>query len=222
MAYVSRPAKVRHGHRVGGAAVLGAVLALAGRSMAAAEEGFTSLFDGRSLAGWRANESPGSWRVADGELICHGARSHLFYVGSDPDKPEEFGNFHLRMEVLTRPGANSGVFFHTAFQPDGWPAHGYEIQVNNSQGDPVRTGSLYHVVRNFNPPAPDDRWFLLELMVRGKAIGVAVDGKVLYEFVEPDGVTGTRRLSRGLFALQAHDPASEVHYRDIRVKRLPD
>jgi len=44
---------------------------------------------------------------------------------------------------------------------------------------------------------------------------------VLFEFVEPDGVTGTRKLSAGTFALQAHDPGSEVHYKNIRVKRLP-
>jgi len=44
---------------------------------------------------------------------------------------------------------------------------------------------------------------------------------VLFEFVEPDGVTGTRKLSNGTFALQAHDPDSEVHYKNIRVKRLP-
>ena len=59
------------------------------------------------------------------------------------------------------------------------------------------------------------------MLVKGKAVGVAVDGKVLYEFVEPDGVTGSRKLSEGAFALQAHDPGSEVHYRSIKVKRLP-
>jgi hypothetical protein len=58
-------------------------------------------------------------------------------------------------------------------------------------------------------------------MVKDKQITVMVDGKVLFEFVEPDGVTGTRRLSSGTFALQAHDPGSEVHYKNIRVKRLP-
>jgi hypothetical protein len=117
--------------------------------------------------------------------------------------------------------ANSGLFIHTAFQPDGWPAQGYEVQVNNSQQDPVRTGSLYNVVKNFAPPAKDDTWFTMEVVVNGKAVVVAVDGRVLYEFVEPDGVTGTRKLSQGTFALQAHDPGSEVHYRNLRVKRLP-
>ena len=194
---------------------------VAGGIAAADEPGFESLFDGKSLAGWKANENPGSWQVVDGQIVCHGPRSHLFYVGPDAAHPAEFKDFHFKAEVMTKPNANSGIFFHTKFQPEGWPAQGYEMQVNNSQGDPVRTGSIYNVVKNFVPPAKDDAWFTQELIVKGKALAVIVDGKVLFEFVEPEGVTGTRKLSAGTFALQAHDPGSEVHYRNIRVKRLP-
>ena len=202
---------------IGGAAIGLVVLAGAG----AAEEGFTSLFDGTSLAGWQANENAGSWSVRDGAIVCKGPRSHLFYVGADPAAPARFRNFHLKAEVLTKPVANSGIFIHTAFQPDGWPARGYEVQVNNSQQDPVRTGSIYNVVKNFTAPARDDVWFTQELIVQGKRITVIVDGKTLFEFVEPEGVTGSRKLSHGTFALQAHDPGSEVHFRNLRVKRLP-
>jgi hypothetical protein len=187
---------------------------------AAAEDGFERLFDGTSMAGWRANENPSTWQLVDGAIVCHGPRSHLFYVGPDPQHPVVFRNFHLRAEVMTRPGANSGVFLHTRFQEEGWPLHGYEVQVNNTQRDPVRTGSIYNVVKNFTPPAKDDEWFLLEVVVQGKAVRVSVDGRVLFEFVEPEGVTGTRRLSEGLFALQGHDPDSEVRYRLVEVKRL--
>ena len=54
------------------------------------------------------------------------------------------------------------------------PAVGYEMQVNNSQGDPVRTGSIYNVVKNFVPPAKDDTWFTEELIVKDKQITVLV------------------------------------------------
>lgn len=185
------------------------------------EAGFESLFDGRSLAGWQANENPGSFKVVDGAIVAHGPRSHLFYVGPNAAAPAQFGNFHLKTEILTRPMANSGIFFHTRMQPTGWPSHGHEVQVNNSQQDPVRTGSLYNVVKNFVPPAKDDTWFTLETIVVGKAVTVKVDGRTLYEFVEPDGVTGARKVSTGMLALQAHDPGSEVHYRRILLKRLP-
>ncbi|MCX7405008.1 MAG: DUF1080 domain-containing protein [Planctomycetia bacterium] len=187
----------------------------------AEEDGFTTLFDGQSLAGWKANENPGSWQVVDGQIVCRGPRSHLFYMGDDPAQSADFKNFHFKADVMTKPSANSGIFFHTKFQPQDWPAHGYEMQVNNSQSDPVRTGSLYNVVKNFIAPAKDDTWFTEEVIVEGKRITVKVDDRTLFEFVEPDGVTGTRKLSSGTFALQAHDPGSEVHYKNLRVKRLP-
>jgi hypothetical protein len=207
---------------IGAAAALLTVVAVGMVPVARAEEtGFESLFDGRTLAGWQASENVDSWKVVDGAIVCHGPRSHLFYVGPDPARPADFTDFHFRAEVMTRPGANSGIFFHTAFQPEGWPQVGYEMQVNNSQQDPVRTGSIYNVVKNFAAPAQDDVWFTQELVVQGRRITVSVDGRVLFEFVEPEGVTGTRKLSHGTFALQAHDPGSEVHFRNLRVKRLP-
>ena len=197
------------------------VAALVASAAAHAEEsGFNSLFDGKSLAGWKASENTDSWKVVDGQIVCHGPRSHLFYVGADAEHPAEFTDFHFKADVMTKPGSNSGIFFHTKFQPEGWPTVGYEMQVNNSQQDPVRTGSIYNVVKNFVPPADDDTWFTQELIVKGKAMAVIVDGRVLFEFVEPEGVTGTRKLSAGTFALQAHDPGSEVHYKNLRVKRL--
>jgi hypothetical protein len=185
------------------------------------DEGFMPLFDGRTLAGWQASENAASWSVADGQIICHGPRSHLFYVGADPAAPAVFKDFHFRAEVMTKPGSNSGIFIHSKFQAEGWPVHGYEVQVNNSQRDPVRTGSLYNTVKIFTPPAQDDKWFTMDVVVRGRAVTVTVDGKVLYEFVEPEGTSGTRRLSEGPFSLQAPAPDSIVHYRNIRAKRLP-
>ena len=220
MAYAAREYKVRRARAIR-AIVCGLLLAAAPGGAGADEPGFESLFDGRSLSGWRVNENPESWSVTDGRIVCHGRRSHLFYVGPDADRPAEFRDFHFKAEVLTRPNANSGIFFHTRFQTEGWPAQGYEMQVNNSQGDPVRTGSLYNVVKNFTPPAADDAWFTQELIVKGRSVTVIVDGRRLFEFVEPEGVAGPRRLSAGTFALQAHDPGSEVHYRNLRVRRLP-
>ncbi len=189
----------------------------------AEDDGFESLFDGRSLAGWKAGESADSWKVVDGAIVAHGPRSHLFYVGDDPGNPPEYKNFHLVAEVLTKPKANSGIYFHTRFQDRGWPAHGHEAQVNNSSGDPVRTGSLYAVVKNLEAPAKDDEWFTEEVIVEGNHIMIKVNGKTIVDHIEnTDAIKDGRKLSSGTFALQAHDPGSEAHYRAIRVKRLPD
>ena len=81
---------------------------------APADDGWVSLFDGKTLAGWKAAENPSSFRVADGTIACEGPKAHLFYVG--PDGQAAFENFELSVDVRTRPGANSGVYFHTAYQ----------------------------------------------------------------------------------------------------------
>ena len=51
-----------------------------------------------------------------------------------------------------------------------------------------------------------------------------VDGKVVNDFTEePSRQAGkdfTRKLDKGTFALQGHDPKSTVCYKNIRVKRL--
>ena len=192
---------------------------LAGTAAGAAEskdEGWKQIFDGASLTGWKANEKPENWKIEDGVIVGRGTRSHLFYVA------EEFKNFEFKADVMTQPETNSGIFFHSRFQESGWPAYGYESQVNVTHGDPVKTGSIYNVVKVFSTPAKDKKWYTHHIIVRGKRVTTIIDGQVIFEFVEPDGVTGTRKLGSGLFAFQQHDPGSVVRYKNVMVKRLPD
>jgi len=187
-----------------------------------AEEGWVSLFDGKSFAGWKASENKDSWKIIDGELVCHGPRSHLFYDGDL--KP--FKSFEFKAEVLTTRGSNSGIYFSTRFQPDGWPKYGYEVQVNNTHTDPKKTGGLYGVSDVFEAPAQDGKWFEMHITVQGKHVVIKVDGKTVVDYTEPAGKEPPkdgfiRVISEGTFALQAHDPKSEVHYKNIRVKKLP-
>ncbi|MEL6105952.1 MAG: DUF1080 domain-containing protein, partial [Planctomycetota bacterium] len=100
------------------------------------ESGFVSLFDGSSLKGWKlAEENPDAWHVEDGKLVCDGSRCHLFYAGDlAPLK-----DFHFKCDVMTTPGSNAGIYFHTKYQPTGWPKYGYECQVNVSHKDPKKT-----------------------------------------------------------------------------------
>ena len=189
-----------------------------------AKAGWQALFDGRSLDGWRASEHPDSFRVEDGRIVVEGERGHLFYVG--PVGDHDFRDFELKLEVMTRPGANSGVYFHTTWQPDGWPSKGYEVQVNNSHTDPKRTAGLYAVQDNFTAPAADDTWFEMTIRVEGRHVTTFVDGRRIVDYTEPadpgrpPDMAG-RVLGSGTIALQAHDPGSEVHYRDIRIRLLP-
>jgi hypothetical protein len=185
------------------------------------EEGWIQMFDGQTLDGWKANENPEQWKVIDGAIVAHGQRSHLFYVGNDPNNPPEFKNFHWKADVQTKPKSNSGVFFHTKFQRDGWPETGIEAQVNQTQRDPVKTGSLYNIKKNFEAPANDNEWWNYEIIVTGKHVVTKVNGKTIIEYDEPADITKEPKLGAGTFALQAHDPGSTAMYKNIFVKKLP-
>jgi len=206
------------------------ILCLPWFSMASAQD-WQPLFDGKTLRGWKAGEAPGSFKVINGCITGDGPRSHLFYVG--PDGKADFKNFELAVEVMTRNGANSGVYFHTEFQPQGWPEKGFEAQVLNVRGgeggytENKLTGSLYGIRNVYKAMAKDDEWFTMTVAVRGKSIQIRVNDVLVVDYVEPASPPEVpdhpgRKLGHGTFALQCHDPGSKVFFRNLRVKRLPD
>lgn len=178
-----------------------------------------SIWDGETLNNWRASENPDSFEVVDGKIVVDGPRGHLFYEG--PVADADFVNFEFRADVYTYPEANSGVFFHTQYQEEGWPQHGYEAQVNATHSDPRKTGSLYAVKDVMNDaPHEDHEWFHYYIKVEGKDITFKVDGETVMEFTEPDDREGTIKLSSGTIALQAHDPNSRIYFKNIEVRVL--
>jgi hypothetical protein len=198
-----------------------AAIATIPSAFAADEPGFKPLMDGKTFAGWRtATENTNTWRIEDGAFVANGNRCHLFYVGDD----QPFKNFHLKVDVMTDPVSNGGIYFHTKYQETGWPKGGFECQVNNTQGDWKKTGSLYDLVNVAHSLATDNKWWTQEIIVEGNKVTVKVDGKIVLQYTEPAGAQAgkdfERKLREGTFALQGHDPKSVVRYRNIRVKRL--
>jgi len=206
---------------------LGCILSAACQSvekLSSKAAGWHSLFDGKTLNGWRASENKGTFSVREGMIVVKGPRSHLFYAG--PVENANFKDFELKADVMTEPGSNSGIYFHTQYQEIGWPSKGYEVQVNNSyKGDWKRTGSLYDVVNIKDAPAKDNQWFTEHIIVSGKHIVIKVNGKTVVDYTEPENVIREdwpgRKLSSGTFALQGHDPNSIVYFKNIIVKPLP-
>lgn len=190
-------------------------------------EGWYTLFNGKDFTGWkRSEDNPETFKVVDGEIVVRGKVCHLYYDG--PVNDANFKNFEWKCDVMTKPNANSGMYFHTKYQPTGFPAAGIECQVNNSHKDPIRTGSLYRLKDIMNDsPAKDNEWFTQTVIVKGDKITIKVDGKVVNEYTWPkdlkrEGSFAKNLLGSGTFALQGHDPGSEVHYKNIKVKPLPD
>lgn len=188
------------------------------------KDGWVSLFDGKSLAGWKANEKPETFSVKDGEIVVRGERSHLFYVGEV--NGHDFKNFEFKADIMAKKTSNSGVYFHTAYQDSGWPDKGFEVQVNNTHGDWKKGAGLYDIADNKVAPAADDEWYTMTIRVEGKHVVIKVGDKVITDWTQPEDFKPAanhlhRVIDHGTFALQGHDPGSEVHFKNIMVKVLP-
>lgn len=190
------------------------------------DNGWVQLFDGKSFNGWRINENDSTFSIEEGAIKVHGKASHIFYDG--PLLNHDFKNFEFRAKVMTTPGSNSGIYFHTVFKQRGFPSKGFEVQVNNSHTDWRRTGSLYAVQDVREVYVKDNEWFTEYIKVEGKHVIVKINESVVVDYTEPEGSvdttraqTGKNRFSTGTFALQGHDPKSKIFYKDIYVKPLP-
>ena len=184
-----------------------------------------SLFDGKTLNNWKVGDNAGTFAIEDGKIAVNGPVAHLFYDGDIAN--HQFKNFEFKAEVMTLPGSNSGIYFHTEYQQGGWPAKGYEVQVNNSHTDWRRTGSLYGIEDVKEVYVRDNEWYTEYIKVQGKRVVIKINDKTVVDYTEPDDVkreevNALRKISSGTFALQGHDPKSKVFYKDVMVKPLPD
>jgi hypothetical protein len=201
---------------------------LAAPSVVGAQDGWISLFNGKDLTGWKVGGNVASFSVQDGAIVSNGLTAHCFYDGGVHN--HNFTNFELQVDVLTEPGANGGVYFHTEYQGQGFPAKGFEVQVNNTHSDPIKTGSLYHVVDlgadDIKGLVKDGEWFTEDILVRGNTVTIKLNGKQVVQWTQPEGWAGTRDFAQrrigagGTIALQGHDPRSIVHYKNIRIRPL--
>ncbi len=173
-------------------------------------EGWTRIFDGQSLEGWKISDD-GAWKVEDGALVGSGAASHIFSPRGD------YGDFELRAQVRINRGGNSGMYFRTSFG-SSWPA-GYEAQINNSHADPVKTGSLYNHALVKTQFVPDDLWFDYHVLCRDEAEGVRIQIRV-NDVLVTDHLDRERKHKSGHVAFQQHHDGSVVRVREVYVREL--
>ncbi|MCX6838939.1 MAG: DUF1080 domain-containing protein [Verrucomicrobia bacterium] len=209
---------------------LTALAALSIAAFAAENDGWTSMFNGKDLSGWKSNEeTPSSFSVEDGVIKVSNGRAHLFYTG--PNGDAKFQSFEFKAKVKHMEGSNSGLYIHTSYQDKGWPDKGYECQVNSTaHKDPKKTGGLYAVKDVLDKaPVGDGEWFDYHIKVEGKHITISINGQVTTDWTEPAGWDPAtalknmpgRKLTEGTIAIQGHDPKSIVYYKDLFIKVIP-
>ena len=189
------------------AATVSLLLAQSPAQPVAGKDGWVSMFDGKTLDGWKAGDNPESWKVVDGAIVGNGPRSHLFWM------VRECQDCEFRAEVKLNHSGNSGMYVRAAFGP-GFPK-GYEAQVENTSPDPQRTGSLYGFSKVLDQLVPDDTWWTQDVTARGNHIVITVNGKVATDFIESKNT-----YTKGYLALQQHNQGSVVQFRNLMMREL--
>jgi hypothetical protein len=119
--------------------------------LAAQSQGWTSLFDGSTLAGWQVAAKPEDavkdyWSVRDGSITCdsRGRRQHD-YVWLLSQR--EYADFDLKLKVrsLRESGGNTGVQVRSRYDTESYWLDGPQIDVHPP--GPYRTGLIYDETR---------------------------------------------------------------------------
>ncbi|MDI3385363.1 ThuA domain-containing protein [Streptomyces sp. B-S-A8] len=183
------------------------------------EQGYTRLFDGTSLDGWK-QAGPGSFELKDGTLTTVGGMGMLWYAA------KEFGSYSLKLDWKMSGDDNSGIFIGFPPSDDPWSAvnNGYEIQIDATDVPEKTTGSVYGFQsadieardRALNPPG---EWNTYELRVEGEHLQIWLNGVKINDYTNTDPA---RSLAQGHIGIQNHGDGDDVSFRDIRVKELAD
>lgn len=192
---------------------------------ALAEEGFSPLFDGKTLTGWEGNAK--MFRIQDGAIVAGSLKEKISHNDFLCTK-EEFGDFELRLQArLVGKGDNAGVQFRSQRVPNHFEVSGYQCDIGQMQGKSI-WGWLYDESRrkNFLAEAdpeklakvvkPDD-WNELVIRCEGPRVQIWIGGMQTVDYTEKDDAIARK----GIIGLQIHggEPA-EASYRRIRIKKL--
>jgi hypothetical protein len=141
-----------------------------------------TLFDGKTLEGWRLRDSKAKmgWAVVGGELAVVESKGNADLV---TDKT--FQDLKLHIEFNVEPHSNSGVYLRGR----------YEIQIEAQDPDSMtaeqKCGSLYsRIAPKINATKPAGEWQTYDITLVGRQLTVVLNGKTILDNVYVDGITG--------------------------------
>ena len=202
-----------------------------GQSAGEKSGGWRTIFDGKSLDGWK-HVGPGKMVLQDGVMRTEGGMGLLWYT------KEKFGDCVIRVVYRTRDKrANSGVYVRIADRPkDPWYAvhHGYEVQICDADDEFHGTGAIYSLSKSTARPVhPPGEWNTMEIMLRGEEILVMINGGEVNDFDPKTAQVPERtkdhepergpRPTSGYIGLQNHGDVTNdavVEFKEVSVRPL--
>jgi len=199
-------------------AVLALVLLPGTWVIAADDDGFVPLFDGKTLNGWHTLPG-GKWEVRDGVILGTAERSERRHGQLVSDK--RYKNFVVRLKYKSLKG-NSGLYFRVDKVPSGVGVHGFQAEIDPARdiGGLYETGGRGWVVKPTAEQVKEyfkpQQWNEMTVRAEGRHVVVHVNGHKTAELTDDPG-----RLE-GHLALQLHGGQDmHVEFKDIEIRVLP-
>lgn len=213
-------------------AIVGLVVAsgLAG-AVLAAEDGWVSLFDGKSLAGWTQRNGTAVYRIENGTIVGKTTEgSPNSFLCTDKD----YGDFELEFEVKVDPQLNSGVQIRsqTKDTPTG-RVNGPQVEIEGSGANGAESGYVYGEATGRNWLTPKERliphkklkdgeWNKYRIVAKGARIQVWINGEPIEDLTD-EPIFQTH--PKGFIGLQVHGIKKgtgpfEVAWKNIRIREL--
>jgi hypothetical protein len=202
--------------------------------------GWTLLFDGSTLSGWRGykrgDAASTRWKVQDGMLTVDPSDGKDTRGALDLITTDTYDNFELTLEWRVAQAGNSGVKYFVLEDRDTAIGHEYQIIDDERHPDakvgPKRqTSAFYDVLAASNRPLkPAGEFNASRIVVRGKTVEHWLNGtKVLqYQLETPElqsaidqskfkGIERFGKLQKGHILLQDH--GDRVWYRNVKIRK---
>jgi hypothetical protein len=167
-----------------------------------------SIFDGKSLNGWKADGQNNNWKAENGVLKNTKSGANLMTENTYED-------FKLRVEFKIPKGGNSGIYLRGR----------YEVQVaDNDEPSPVNLGGVYGFIKALELPSNvSGEWHIYEITLTGRVVTIVLNGKTIVSKAEIPGITGgaldSNEGAPGPIYLQGDH--TEIEYRNITIA-LPE
>lgn len=181
-------------------------------------EDWVQLFNGKDLTGWVkvGNEK---WEVEDGVIHGQGITKEYGYLKTE----KTYKDFQLFVRFKCEASGNSGVFFHTDFQPGtSRVTQGLQFEIDKTIGR--HSGGVYGDGRQWVVwPAPEnetvirpDDWNDFLLIVEGNRYISRLNGVLMVDFTDPKP-----KSFDGYIAFQLHSGgAGDMKFKDIYIRDL--
>jgi hypothetical protein len=173
-------------------------------SVSGQEAGWTTLFDGSSLDGWRVL-GDANWQLADGAVSADSGNGFLVTGAS-------YGDFELTLEFWVDEPANSGIFIRCADPDDIRDTNCYEVNIYDTRADQTyRTGGIVHVAAPTSVINAGGQWNSYEIRAQGSRLLVTLNGTQTVDVTHDEFVRGPIALQYG---------AGTVRFRNVQIRLL--